>query len=220
MNIAIYRSGHSVSVLNQENALKEFAQKHQLSIDDYYIDFLPATSSLEDRVELKEFIYSLEEESKVLVYDFWVLSNKVGELVKLCTCFFKKGIVLVNCDKNVIIDKNTPSLLSLGLINEFRDDNLKSAQDLKIGRPKGSISKSKFDRFRNDVLTMLREGISVSKIARELNLNRSSLKDYIESRNLKEIAASRERLEGSLNISKSSNAEFLENIKCPLKHKS
>jgi len=34
---------------------------------------------------------------------------------------------------------------------------------------------------------MLKDGKSVSAIARELNVSRSSLKDYIESRNLKQM---------------------------------
>jgi len=153
------------------------------------------------------------------VYDFWVLSSKVGELVKLFTCFFKKSITLINCSKNIMIDKNTPSLLSLGVINEFRDETLKEVDVIKSGRPRGSISKSKFDKLRNEILNSLKKGDAVSKIARELGVNRSSLKDYINTRNLKDIAISR-GMQSDIDVAKISNNAVLESIKCPLKNRS
>ena len=57
----------------------------------------------------------------------------------------------------------------------------------QIGRPKGSKSSSKFDVYRGEIVSLLRKGMSVSAIARELELTRSSLKDYIESRGIKEL---------------------------------
>lgn len=219
MNIAIYRAASSLPVSIQEDSLKGFALEHGLAIDDFYVDFTPSASELESRVELKEFIYSIEENSRILIYDFWVLSAKVGELVKLFTCFFKKNITLINCSKNIMIEKNTPSLLSLGVINEFRDEILKDVSSIKSGRPRGSISKSKFDKLRNEILGALKNGESVSKIARELGVNRSSLKDYINTRNLKDIALSKKG--GSdIDVAKISNDAVLESIKCPLKNRS
>ncbi len=56
-----------------------------------------------------------------------------------------------------------------------------------MGRPKGRRSASKFDIFLSQILSMLKDGKSVSAIARELKVSRSSLKDYIDSRGLKQM---------------------------------
>ena len=58
-----------------------------------------------------------------------------------------------------------------------------------IGRPKGSKSHSKFDIYHSQIVKSLSEGMSVSALARDLEVSRSSLKDYIESRNIKDLIA-------------------------------
>jgi uncharacterized protein (DUF433 family) len=71
------------------------------------------------------------------------------------------------------------------LLNSIREEQ-KNRQN-QIGRPKGSKSKSKFDPFVSTIIENLKEGMNVSAIARDLKVSRSSLKDYIESRKIKEM---------------------------------
>jgi DNA-binding CsgD family transcriptional regulator len=61
----------------------------------------------------------------------------------------------------------------------------KPKENTQVGRPKGSKSSSKFDVYHSEIMRLLSRKKSVSAIARELNVSRSSLKDYIESRKLK-----------------------------------
>jgi DNA-binding CsgD family transcriptional regulator len=72
-------------------------------------------------------------------------------------------------------------------LNELRQEEKEKTHH--IGRPKGSKSSSKFDIYQTQILRLLGEGMSVSAIARELEVSRSSLKDYIESRGIKELVA-------------------------------
>lgn len=217
MNIAIYRANSFVPISAQEEVIKAFTASHGIVLQDYFLDFSPNSASLENREELKQYIENLKENSRIIVYDFWVLSGKVGEIIKLFTCFFKKDIELINCEKDVVISKNSPSLLSMGLLNDFRNRNLEESKTQKSGRPKGSISKSKFDKFRDEILRGLKEGDSISKIARDLKVNRSSLKDYIYARSLKDMAVSKTVLKQSLEEGGMSNDMFINSIKCPLK---
>jgi len=84
-----------------------------------------------------------------------------------------------------LITKETPIGQVMPLLNELREET----QDKRngVGRPKGSKSRSKFDTMQPKILQMLKDGQNVSAIARELGVSRSSLKDYIESRSLKEL---------------------------------
>jgi len=56
------------------------------------------------------------------------------------------------------------------------------------------MSKSKFDTYRTETIQYLEAGDSVSKIARTLNVSRTSLKDYINSRGLKDLVAAKKAL--------------------------
>jgi DNA-binding CsgD family transcriptional regulator len=75
----------------------------------------------------------------------------------------------------------------MSMLSKQREKN-RSISQKSIGRPRGSFSKSKFDPYKQEIVQMLEEGMSVSKIAKKLSVSRSSLKDYINSRSLKEIA--------------------------------
>ena len=50
-----------------------------------------------------------------------------------------------------------------------------------------SRSSSKFDKYQTRIISALKEEMNVSAIARELGVSRSSLKDYIESRGIREM---------------------------------
>ncbi len=75
----------------------------------------------------------------------------------------------------------------LNLLDTLR---MKHANKLlnKIGRPKGNKSSSKFDEYQTQIINLLRKGLNISEIARELNIGRSSLSQYIQTREIKKIA--------------------------------
>jgi hypothetical protein len=80
-----------------------------------------------------------------------------------------------------------------------------------IGRPKGSRSSSKFDPYLDQIIGFIRNNVSVSAMAREMNVSRSSLKDYIESRELKEVAKGLV----TLNVPADAEEKVIETIVCP-----
>jgi response regulator of citrate/malate metabolism len=101
-------------------------------------------------------------------------------------------------------------MLVLGLIDQLRQ-TLQNDSKKVVGRPRGSKSNSKFDRYINDIIAYIKEKKSVSEMARALKVSRSSLKDYIESRELKQVAF------GSLLPIAPENAEqqVINTITCP-----
>jgi response regulator of citrate/malate metabolism len=101
-------------------------------------------------------------------------------------------------------------MLIFGLIDQLRQ-TLQAQEKKVIGRPKGSKSNSKFDQYISDIVLFIKEKKSVSEMARILNVSRSSLKDYIESRELKQLAVS------SLipQILEKSEEDLINSIICP-----
>ena len=63
----------------------------------------------------------------------------------------------------------------------------KKSQGIKLGKPKGTIQKSKFDKDVERIKELLDIGLSVRKIARLLEYNNHiGLNTYVKRRNLRE----------------------------------
>ena len=69
----------------------------------------------------------------------------------------------------------------------------KKAQGIKLGKPKGTVQKSKFDQDVIKIKELLILGLSVRKIAIFLGYtNHIGLNTYISKRNLRELANTKE----------------------------
>jgi len=220
MVYALYRSNSVFESLStQEKSVNAYLKRFGLSVDRVFTDFSPTSKELDERLEFKEFLQgNIKEGDVVVVYDLWSFSHKADELVKIFTCLFKKNTVVHITKKEVELRSETSSFLLLGLINEIRDRDLEHKISITSGRPKGSISKSRFDELRGNIIEMLRDGVNVSEISRVLNVNRSSLKDYICSRELKEIAQSASKIQAvkESSIILEQSVESIKNsIECP-----
>jgi ribosomal protein S8 len=128
----------------------------------------------------------------------------------MLSCLLKHNFKVHFIKQSVIMSEQSPAMLVLGLIDQLRQklqDNSKKV----IGRPVGSRSSSKFDVYINEIIAYLKDKKSVSEIARILEVSRSSLKDYIESRELKLVAS------GLLVPKKPKDAEkdVIDSITCP-----
>lgn len=221
MNYALYRSlSNKESLVEQEEKVVLYANSLGQNLQNVYADFAPLSRELDEREEFKSYLHSMKDDDTLFIYDLWALSTKVGELVKILTCLFKKNIFLHISERKLVLDKTTDAFLVVGLLNEQRETNIKE-QHKGFGRPKGSRSKSKFDDLRPKIINMLSENANVSEISRVLKVNRSSLKDYINSRRLKEIAQAWKDNQGK-NIYVDGEVladkeELMEQIECPFK---
>lgn len=178
------------SISFQQEYLISYALKKGIAIDFTEIDDDSFSTILEERSTLLELLHSLHKGDQILIYDLWVLSKKVGELTKIFDCILKNDISIIVSKQDIVINAQTPLTTLVYLLSELREQNLHSRKRT-MGRPRGSFSKSKFDRYKSQILDMLEENISVSEISKRLGVSRSSLKDYINSRSLKEIVDSK-----------------------------
>jgi DNA invertase Pin-like site-specific DNA recombinase len=202
-----------LSILKQQEFILDYAKKRGIAIDLTELDNSSLSTPLEERESFLEMLRSLKEGDTILIYDTTSLSNKVGELVKTFDCVFKHGITVHICKRELVIDKSIDASFMMSMLAKQREQN-RGVLQKSIGRPKGSFSKSKFDPFKQDIVKMLEEGMSVSKIAKKLGFSRSSLKDYINSRSLKEIA-NLQHISDVQKVNLHIN-DFGQNEKCPL----
>jgi DNA invertase Pin-like site-specific DNA recombinase len=144
---------------------------------------------IEERKDFETFLKSLSSgEHTVIVSSLATLSTRVDELIKIIGCVLSHHVNLWVCSSNVLINRESSIVDVFALLEEQRVEP--KDKTVQIGRPKGSKSGSKFDVFHGRIIELLSQKESVSAIARELSVSRSSLKDYIESRGLKELVNS------------------------------
>jgi DNA invertase Pin-like site-specific DNA recombinase len=201
------------SISYQQEFILEYAQRNAIAIEMTELDNSLPAASLEDREVLLTLLKSLKPNDSLLVYDIASFSKKVGELAKVFDCILKHDINVHICKQNLIINNQTSSALLMSILSTQREKNIKK-ESASIGRPKGSFSKSKFDKYKLEIVKMLEENLSVSEIAKRLGVSRSSLKDYINSRSLKEIVDLQNNagnVQVNLNI-----VEVEHSKKCPL----
>jgi len=169
----------------QQKDVIGYALGQGLEIDKEVVEHSSKNRPIEERKQFEEFMHSMKEGDNLIIDEVWTLSNRIDELIKILCCTMSRKINLFVASQGVLITKETPIGQVMPLLNELREET----QDKRngVGRPKGSKSRSKFDTMQPKILQMLKDGQSVSAIARELGVSRSSLKDYIESRSLKEL---------------------------------
>ena len=109
------------------------------------------------------------------------------DLIQMFSCLFKNEFSIHFIKQSVVISNQSSVMLVLGLMDQLCK-HMQNESKKVIGRPKGSKSSSKFDQYISEIVAYIKEKKSVSEMARLLGVSRSSLKDYIESRELKQVA--------------------------------
>ncbi|MFH0709857.1 MAG: helix-turn-helix domain-containing protein [Pseudomonadota bacterium] len=197
------------NVYEQLKLINAYSDQMKLPIDKELIDQISQNKRISDRSSVVELFRSLRADT-LLIYDVWVLSVNIEDVVQVMSCLLKNGNTIHCVKQGIIINAQSDIMVVLGLIDQLRQ--MVQNDDKKgIGRPRGSKSVSKFDLKLDQIISLLKQGNSVSEIARQMKVSRSSLKDYVESRELKALV-------GGVVLSNNESdarAIMIETIQCP-----
>jgi len=169
----------------QQRSILSFSLTQNIAIDKEVIEYSSKNHLIEERRKFEEFMHSLAEGNTLIIDTLSVLSDRAEELIKIINCMLSRSIDLYIASSKTLLNKETTVVEIFPLLNDLRE--AQKAKSNQIGRPKGSRSSSKFDVYQPQIISLLKEGLNVSAIARELEVSRSSLKDYIESRGIREL---------------------------------
>ena len=119
----------------------------------------------------------------------FLLSNKIRIIVveqnlDLLSSDDKLTLMILNIIKMTIsLEKELQSLRTKEALNAKKEDGI------ALGKPKGTIQKSKFDEQRGKIEELLAMGLSVRKIAKLLGYNNHiGLNRYVKKRDIRAIA--------------------------------
>lgn len=188
MNIVLLKNrSDNTSIIVQQKQILKYAHHHDLKIDTTEIENSDPTVDLEERKEFKGFLRSLSKDDHIIIFDLFTFSNDIEELLKIFECLLTRSISLHIVDENICINIDSKPLLLLELLTKQKELNTTLNKEKSQGRPKGRMSKSKFDVYRPKIIDFLENHTSISEIAKILKVSRTSLKDYVNSRGLKEL---------------------------------
>ena len=177
------------NLVTQKQNILSFSHHEGLKIDKEVVEYSTKNLLIDERDDFEVFLKSLSSgEHTVIVSSLSILSTRIDELVKIIGCVLSHHVNLWICSTNILINRQSSMVDVFPLLEKQRA--IPKDTSGQIGRPKGSKSGSKFDIYHNRIIELLSQKESVSAIARTLNVSRSSLKDYVESRGLKELVSS------------------------------
>jgi DNA invertase Pin-like site-specific DNA recombinase len=185
---------------NQKLEILEYARQHSLQVDDFIAVTISSRKTSKQR-RIDELLTSLAELDTLIVTELSRLGRSTSEVIALVNELVQRHIRVIVIKQNLDLRQNhdmtAKVMITLfSLFAELERDLVslrtrealaaKKRQGIRLGKPKGTIQASKFDRDRPRIEELLRLGLSVRKIAKVLEYsNHIGLNTYIKKRNLR-----------------------------------
>lgn len=190
-------STNKQTIENQRFEILKYADAKKLSIDHWVEETVSSRRKLTDRL-LGKTLEELKTEDVLIVSELSRLGRNLMEVMSILhTCMDREIQVHTIKEKyelgNNINSKVLAFAFSLSaeierqLISQRTKEALarKKSEGMKLGRPKGSLSKqTKLSGKEEEIKILLDKQISFSAIGRILGVNRLTVKNFVESRNL------------------------------------
>lgn len=183
----------------QKVSIDKFINKQNISIQKY-IEIEINTPSEEKNI--LELLKNCEKNSTIVVSDLNVFGRTIENILEIVKFLLanKIRILVVKQNLDLVDDKDMLTQMILGVISmtinlekdlmSLRTKEALTAKKLSgasLGKPKGTIQKSKFDEQRDKIEELLGVGLSVRKIAKLLGYNNHiGLNNYVKKRKIKQ----------------------------------
>lgn len=185
---------------NQKLEILEFARKRELKVDEF-VEITISSRKTSKQRRIDEVLERLGDSDNLVVTELSRLGRSTAEVIALINELVRRNIRVIILKQNLDIakhDMNSKIVITLfSLFSELERDlislrtkealNAKRLQGVTLGKPKGTIQKSKFDADGERIKELLKLGLSVRKITKLLGYtNHLALNTYINKRNIRE----------------------------------
>ena len=184
---------------NQKLEIYEFAKKHKLEVDEFIQMTISSRRTTKER-RIDEMLSALNDADILIVTELSRLGRSTAEVIGLINELINKQVRVIAIKQNLDIkqhDMTSKVMITLfSLFSELERDLIslrtrealanKRMQGIKLGKPKGTVQKSKFDKDAEKIRELLILGLSVRKIAIFLGYtNHIGLNMYVKKRALR-----------------------------------
>ena len=156
----------------------------------------------EDEDNVSKILKTCKAGCKVVVYDINVFGRTTATILENIKFLLDHDVRVISVKQNLDFvskdDMLTKMILGvIGMTIDLEKDLMslrtkealtaKKLDGISLGKPKGTIQKSKFDEQRDKIEELLSVGLSVRKIAKVLGYNNHiGLNNYVKKRNIRE----------------------------------
>ncbi len=186
---------------DQAIAIAKYVKKNNIKLD--------SNVELEVNIPSQEknilnLISDCKKGCTIIVADINVFGRTISSILDVINKLLKAGVRIISINQNLdlVSDEDMLTKMILGVISmtiklekdlmSLRTKEALTAKKLDgvhLGKPKGTIQKSKFDEKRDKIEELLKVGLSVRKIAKLLGYNNHiGLNNYVKKRNIRSIA--------------------------------
>ena len=169
---------------HQKLEILEFARRQALRVDEY-VELTISSRKTSKQRRIDELAQMLDETDTLIVTELSRLGRSTAEVIALVNALVERNIRVITIKQNLDIsrqDMNSKIIISLfslfSLFAELERDLIslrtretlaaKKAQGRPLGKPKGTLQKSKFDQDVARIKELLGYGLSVRKSAKVL----------------------------------------------------
>jgi DNA invertase Pin-like site-specific DNA recombinase len=197
--VAYLRASTDKQDLNhQKLEILEFARKKEIHIDEF-VEITISSRKTSKQRRIDELVGMLIETDTLIVTELSRLGRSTAEVIALINALILRNIRIITIKQNLDItnqDMNSKIIITLfSLFGELERDLIslrtkealaaKKASRQQLGKPKGTLQKSKFDSSLDRIKELLGYGLSVRKIAKVLGYSSHiALNTYINKRGL------------------------------------
>jgi len=192
-------SSDTQTIQHQKDEINRYCSLNNLTIDKNIE--IEISSRKDSRLRKIDYLLeSLNEDDILIVTELSRLGRNTGEVINLIDMILKIGVEIRILKQNLFIKDKDPMqkmmITMLSMFSEFERDmisqrtkeSLKGLKDkgIKLGKPQGTIQKSKFDKDKDKIVELLRLGLSYQKVVeKHLGYGSSStLYTYVKKRKL------------------------------------
>jgi DNA invertase Pin-like site-specific DNA recombinase len=186
------------TVDNQRLAILDYCHRNKFQVDDW-IDVNMSSRRTPAQRRIDELLERLKEGDCLIVAELSRLARSVGQIAVTVSTLLKKKVRFICIKEGISLNggqdmqsKVMITMFSLfseierDLISERTKEGLKRAraEGKLLGRPRGTIGKSKLDGKEDEIKRYLKGGINKTNIARYFNVSWSTLENFIKTRKL------------------------------------
>ena len=181
----------------QAQIIKEYVEKNDIELSSRIIS---EVNNPKDEKNIKNDLLKCNTNCTIIVSDINVFGRTLESIVNMIKILIKRDIKVVCIKQKYEFIKNdqlTKVILSIIKTTIDVEKNLmslrtkevliqKKLDGISLGKPLGTIQKSKFDTNRDKIEELMSLGLSIRKISKLLGYsNHIGLNNYVKKRNIK-----------------------------------
>jgi DNA invertase Pin-like site-specific DNA recombinase len=188
----------SQDLANQKLAILDYAQQKRFAIDRF-IEAQASSRNGRDQRRIDELLGVLAAGDRLVVSELSRLGRSLGQVIQIVDELVKRKVRFIAIKEAIRFegkqDLQTKVMIALfGLFAEVERDLISErtkeglaaarARGRLLGRPKGSLGKSKLDGKEGEVRMLLEKEVSKASIAKIMGVSSTNLRHFIRTRKL------------------------------------